>query len=633
MTSFDYRLNPLYPIKECSSCEALYTMDNYFSEGSLGDKIICNLDKTPYLSQRSPQNCPKCGHPVNSHYCQGCALLRKKFKENLFTYCIEMEFSKILLSHPMTIPMLLMLLESHSLSIKTPLCGNDAHYGYNCAPKVPIIPNQEPFNNQTIKELPPTVQRTMLVMVTIVHLKFRLSIRNRVTIKTLISRKIFMIFHNNIFVVTIAGLLTKLTDQYTVNHPIFNTQNDLFDSQNKIMEQLSSMCDIVGQFIQKKEEEKQIEEDQAANARYWKIPTCYDDDDDDYTFAITPNEPDNSLSMGDEHLDTIPATESDEYIKSSVKNLVPNPSESEGENECDVPACQVFTTFSNILIDYDYDFYSSDDQSFFDEDIPKEIYSNPLFDEEIIFMKIDPHYFNDESDLIESLLNHDSSIISSSSKIDSVFDEFDGKLTLLKSISPRINETDCDPEEETHFIKRLLYDNSSPRPSKEFVSENSNAAIKSFSQSPIPIEDSDSLMEEIDLSFTSDYLMPPGIEEDDHDSERDILILEELLSNNSLSLPENESFHFDILLFSRPPAKPLDGNTGILNVKLMGDISEQKIPMPRLMITLVPNQEKSPTLLSHLGHEAFQPSAECPMMIHGKNTPILDVFLFHFYPP
>nr|GEU29424.1 hypothetical protein [Tanacetum cinerariifolium] len=63
-------------------------------------------------------------------------------------------------------------------------------------------------------------------------------------------------------------------------------------------------------------------------------------------FAITPNEPvlsteepDNSLSMGDEHLDTILATESDEVIKSSVENLIPIPSESEGilEHMCDVP--------------------------------------------------------------------------------------------------------------------------------------------------------------------------------------------------------------------------------------------------------------------------------------------------------
>nr|GEY88042.1 hypothetical protein [Tanacetum cinerariifolium] len=107
--------------------------------------------------------------------------------------------------------------------------------------------------------------------------------------------------------------------------------NDLIMKIYKIatMEQLTSMCDMVGQYIQKKEEEKQIKEEQAAKARYWKIHVCYDDyDDEDYTIAITHKEPDNSLSMGDEHLDTIPAKESDEFIKSSVENLVPNLTES-----------------------------------------------------------------------------------------------------------------------------------------------------------------------------------------------------------------------------------------------------------------------------------------------------------------
>nr|GEY72807.1 UBN2 domain-containing protein [Tanacetum cinerariifolium] len=49
-------------------------------------------------------------------------------------------------------------------------------------------------------------------------------------------------------------------------------------------------------------------------------------------------EPDNSLSMRDENLDTIPATESDEVIKSSVKDLVPIPNEFEGtpDTMCDV---------------------------------------------------------------------------------------------------------------------------------------------------------------------------------------------------------------------------------------------------------------------------------------------------------
>nr|GEX24734.1 hypothetical protein [Tanacetum cinerariifolium] len=282
-----------------------------------------------------------------------------------------------------------------------------------------------------------------------------------------------------------------------------------------------------------------------------------------------------------------------------VEALVLNPSESEGENECDVLAG--FTTFSNVLFDADYDSDSSDDQSLSDEDVPEKIYSNPLFEEEIIPIKIDPHSFNDESDLIESMPNHDSSIIISS-KIDSLFDE-------------------------------LLYDNSSPRPPEEFFFANSNADIESFSPFPIPIKDSDSRLKEIDLSFTPDDLMLPGIEDDDYDSGRDIPILEELLENYSLSLPANESYHFDIPSPYRPPAKPPDGNTGTLNIEMMGDVSNQKVPMPGLTITRILNQEKSPELLYHLGLENFQPSAECPMIINGKNTPVLDVSLFHFYPP
>nr|GFC93957.1 hypothetical protein [Tanacetum cinerariifolium] len=80
--------------------------------------------------------------------------------------------------------------------------------------------------------------------------------------------------------------------------------------------------------------------------------------------------------------------------------------------------------------------------------------------------------------------------------------------------------------------------------------------------------------------------MSPGIDDKDYDSERDILIPKDFPSNYTLSFAENESFHFDIPLFSRPPAKPTDGDTGILNIKLMGDISDQKAFMHKLMTTL-----------------------------------------------
>nr|GFC38852.1 hypothetical protein [Tanacetum cinerariifolium] len=171
--------------------------------------------------------------------------------------------------------------------------------------------------------------------------------------------------------------------------------------------------------------------------------------------------------------------------------------------------------------------------------------------------------------------NHDSSI-TISSKIDSLFDEFAGELTLRKSFPPGIDETDCHPEKEIHLTKRLLYDNSSPRPPEEIVSDISNADIESFSLSPIPNKDSDPLMEEIDLYFNSDDPMPSGIEEDDDDSRRDVSILDKLLDNYSLSLPTNESYQFDIPSPYHPPAKPPDGNIGTLNIKMMGDVSDQK---------------------------------------------------------
>nr|GEY30855.1 hypothetical protein [Tanacetum cinerariifolium] len=65
------------------------------------------------------------------------------------------------------------------------------------------------------------------------------------------------------------------------------------------------------------------------NTPGWNRSAFYyngDDDDVDYTIAITPvlsiEEPDNSLSMGDEHFDTIPATESDEVKEKKEKDKI-----------------------------------------------------------------------------------------------------------------------------------------------------------------------------------------------------------------------------------------------------------------------------------------------------------------------
>ncbi|GJR73030.1 hypothetical protein Tco_0085395 [Tanacetum coccineum] len=361
--------------------------------------------------------------------------------------------------------------------------------------------------------------------------------------------------------------------------------------------------------------------------------------------------------MEDEHLDTIPVTESANTIKSSVDDLVPTPSESadlsDGESECDVPINDDspeshFSTFDNPLFDSNDDF-SSDDESLSEEEIQKDefkYFSNPLYDldDEIITNEkilpnqkdldvvipippgIDERCFNAESDLLESLLNRDSPI--DSTKIDSIFDEF-----------------------------------SLPRPPEESNSEISDATIESLSPSPILVEDSDSLMEEIDLFLASDDSMPPGIEIDDYDSEGDIRFLEELLSSDSPPLPENESFsldHFDDPSLPRPPPEPPDveicfdfkPDAGVVTKKVVGDISEHDVLMPNLLPTqptlcpvfdlLLPfsseNEDKvfkpgifSSPFLSHWTKITFHFS-ESPMMISGGDIPHLDVPYLHFYP-
>nr|GFA38577.1 hypothetical protein [Tanacetum cinerariifolium] len=91
--------------------------------------------------------------------------------------------------------------------------------------------------------------------------------------------------------------------------------------------------------------------------------------------------------------------------------------------------------------------------------------------------------------------------------------------------------------------------------------ENSNTIVESLPSSPIPLEDSDSQREGIDIFTSTDVLLPPYFKSDGYDSERDIHFLEDLLSDDSIPLPKNESFYFDHQddpSFPRPPSEPPD---------------------------------------------------------------------------
>ncbi|GJT22864.1 reverse transcriptase domain-containing protein [Tanacetum coccineum] len=147
---------------------------------------------------------------------------------------------------------------------------------------------------------------------------------------------------------------------------------------------------------------------------YPPLPRDENDDNDDLfmisLLVLLTMKPEDSLIMGDEDLYTILEKESNEFIKSSVKDLVPIPSESgdtsDSDKECDLPFCDNSVTFSNPLFDANDDFTFRDVESLPEEDVQEEnfkIYSNPLFefDDEYISSDENP-LFNEVLEDIES---------------------------------------------------------------------------------------------------------------------------------------------------------------------------------------------------------------------------------------
>ncbi|GJV94953.1 hypothetical protein Tco_1546530 [Tanacetum coccineum] len=270
---------------------------------------------------------------------------------------------------------------------------------------------------------------------------------------------------------------------------------------------------------------KQAEQEEPAAQSFllnWNFPMA---DDDEYTIiyrkpkTITPDlpaeEPDNSLSMGDEHLNTIPEIE-----KSSVENLVPIPSEFKGifDDICDVPFC-------------------------------------------------DNDHFDAEFGLINSLLSRD--ILITSPKIDFLPEEFVGELDFINPILLGIDEDKFDEEEgeididilqikdeilrEKLLNVNLLIDKIEALnliPSIPFV-------LEYPSTSPIPVVDNDFLIEEVDTFLVLEDSIPPGIESD-FDSKGDIIFSNDLLHDDPI--PEYERFTFDI-----EPDAPVINNFDELN--------------------------------------------------------------------
>nr|GEZ48589.1 hypothetical protein [Tanacetum cinerariifolium]GEZ48898.1 hypothetical protein [Tanacetum cinerariifolium] len=283
MTSFGYRLNLRYAIKECSSCGTLYTRDRSCSKGSVEDKIL--VPKPP----KNYARCARCGHPINGPYCQGCTLLREKFEEDLVTYFQNFQ--------------------------NTFESSNGSTNIVN-APREPFVVKQDHDVN------PPHIDECCCECGE-----------------------------------ALDGIICQQCACKSCGKELFR----------KLLDDLQNIHEELAEFI---------------NSRGWNRPAVYDNDDDDmdYTIAITPvlstEDPNNSLSMGDERLDTISATESDEVIKSSVENLIPIPSEFKGipDTMCDVHLINNPTPLEakdhfEIVINSNDDYSSSDDDYLYYENI------------------------------------------------------------------------------------------------------------------------------------------------------------------------------------------------------------------------------------------------------------------------
>ncbi|GJX75498.1 hypothetical protein Tco_0314093 [Tanacetum coccineum] len=379
-------------------------------------------------------------------------------------------------------------------------------------------------------------------------------------------------------------------EQQLVDYKIKEITNDLgikrFQGE-KIDEEYERDCEIRirelkqdfndwGSEVQKKEQAYE-EEKYSAARRYMLSITCDDEDDSiplgdiiarySTSKAITPDlpieEPDNSLNMGDEHLDTIPATESDEVIKSSVENLVPIPSEFEGisDDTSDVPNCDnnhidpILEEFAGELahiapippgiVEADFDpndDTSSDDDSF----------------ENIEYVDASPSY----------------------SELDSLEEENEDQEEKEFNLEDIFQIQDVILREKLLNVHRLISNIESLKDKAT-----SDRVFESLSPFPILVADSDSFLEESDTSFSHlDNSLPEFEISSDYTEEtrsgsttthanyslpeydsflfeiepdQEMLISINNSNNTLLELPEFESFHFNPS-FPRPPPEPPD---------------------------------------------------------------------------
>nr|GEX91300.1 hypothetical protein [Tanacetum cinerariifolium] len=409
------------------------------------------------------------------------------------------------------------------------------------------------------------------------------------------------------------------------------------------------------------------------------------------------NEPDNSLSMGDEHLDTIPATESDEVIKSGVEDLIIIPSEFEGipEHMCDVPShdnslpLEVLKDQVEDLSESNEEFSSIDKYSFSLDNIDyvkasppdSELVSSEVM--EIVILEVggidDDILLMIKDDILrEKLLNVNLLIAkiealnanltpssecktkSSSTSLNSLLEEtntFDNSLPEFETFCFDVEEiSSCSPTtppdislpEYEAFYDDHVKEISSGTPTTHSDSSLYASFIFDLLINPIPPADRSDFYEFTDELIP--FISPPEydcflfkVEPNWGDFTKDVVedisltkepqVLNTLPTYPTLQLnmkfqPFSESLFTYVVWIFFPLLVYLVAPHYLLSLRNEDAIFDLGICNSHFSRPDVSHRcgtiKKFNTHRSHLN--------ECPMLINGKNTPMLDVLLFHFIP-
>nr|GEX65854.1 hypothetical protein [Tanacetum cinerariifolium] len=318
---------------ECSSCGALYTTDYCCSYGSLRDKIICDLNKTPDLFQEPPQNCAKCGNPVDDFQDTSESsndntnvvnapqepFIVKQDPEPCHNQNID-ELPQTLTSfHPScysgdedsfvldSTPNFVndspnvFHLPHQTLPYSYEFGGNDAYYGHDCPLQFPVI--HQPIREKTCAEM--------------------LAEERAANINT-------QPFQYSVVPQPPQEEISVLSLAWEI----------ILEIEHAFEDKLCQPEDILELFQRLHNDVQNIHEELAVyiNTPSWDRPIiCYnDDDDEDCTIAITPilsiEEPDNSLNQFEDFSDSNDDStliDDDSFSIDDIKYVVASPPDSE----------------------------------------------------------------------------------------------------------------------------------------------------------------------------------------------------------------------------------------------------------------------------------------------------------------